>query len=260
MNVHKALEQLMHLGATTVWIDRICVNQQKGSQEKAEQIRRMRSVYEEANLVFGWLGDTNEKAPQAFETLEKIAKIGIHLHDDLLPILWLMNRSWFRRVWIIQEITVARNAVLQCGSCRISWETCIRAFEEFFNFNAMRVRDGEIVRNGIELIGKRIEHFIAARLIKQLSDNTHTRIPVTLALRLGCSDILEATDDRDHVWGLLGLMRENERLKIPVDYDSSITYKELYNMSMQQAGAVEDDDLPLAEYRVIDDILRRREY
>jgi hypothetical protein len=39
----------------------------------------------------------------------------------------LFTRAWFRRVWIVQEIAAARDAILLCGRDSISWRDMCRA-------------------------------------------------------------------------------------------------------------------------------------
>src|SRR5436305_8471675 len=48
---------------------------------------------------------------QAFET-----------SGSLFGILDLFDRPWWSRVWVAQELAVARNPVFMCGPKQVSWE------------------------------------------------------------------------------------------------------------------------------------------
>ena len=63
-------------------------------------------------------GDTI--SPHILAHLGYRTAMSIQLHDFL-------SRSWFSRVWTLQEAAVATECVVQCGSDRIPWT----AFERF---------------------------------------------------------------------------------------------------------------------------------
>lgn len=37
------------------------------------------------------------------------------------------SRDWFRRVWVVQEISVSRDAIVLCGQYTVEWEVIVRA-------------------------------------------------------------------------------------------------------------------------------------
>jgi len=48
-----------------LWIDAMCINQ-KDSNERDKQVRRMKWVYQQANRVLIWLGNYNEPCDESF--------------------------------------------------------------------------------------------------------------------------------------------------------------------------------------------------
>lgn len=70
-NLENALRQLrtrekyFSVLQTPLWIDAICINQED-SNERDAQVRRMKSIYEQAEQVVIWLGKYNEPTDQAF--------------------------------------------------------------------------------------------------------------------------------------------------------------------------------------------------
>jgi hypothetical protein len=143
------------------WIDAICINQED-SAERDEQVRRMKSIYQNANRVIIWLGDYNDKSDDNFqfdmniwgvdhieknsETLARSALFlagllaleaggrqlpefmnELHTFKDAWNIqLWaqlskLFQRPWFERLWIIQELSVARDPYALWGRHQAPW-------------------------------------------------------------------------------------------------------------------------------------------
>lgn len=128
-NLYLALLHLRKRGATLIWVDALCINQE-GLAERARQVSHMEEMYRRASLVWVWLGDNDEFSELAFDELHGLAQ---HLDwDGAVPkeylvqelgrhpqrwraISELLYRPWFRRMWIIQEILSARWAMMMCG-------------------------------------------------------------------------------------------------------------------------------------------------
>ncbi|KAK1760089.1 heterokaryon incompatibility protein-domain-containing protein [Echria macrotheca] len=151
--------------ADFIWIDALCINQDD-KNERASQVRIMDELYMRAASVIVWLGQDDRTTPAALATLEKLAVLGrdavpcslddqdraqasvSHIGiDDLLnqavhtsklgiePITlsaWIsliafFSRPYFSRVWVIQEVTLARRIVAICGRRVINWESIVAA-------------------------------------------------------------------------------------------------------------------------------------
>ena len=125
------------------WIDAICINQ-SSMPEKSAQVSIMRDIYDKAGLVLVWLGPKDVFSDEAIDTLLNIANVSpskiesadalalgttfenVIFYDALgiAPIhgrQWqsvyaFLERSWFIRGWIIQEISLARRAMVLCGA------------------------------------------------------------------------------------------------------------------------------------------------
>ncbi|KAB8242241.1 heterokaryon incompatibility protein-domain-containing protein [Aspergillus flavus] len=127
-NLHSVLLRLRnHSVVRLLWIDAICINQ-KDDREKSHQIQLMRKIYGEAWRVIVWLG---EEADQSSEALEAIRKAAEDASVDDLPksysrdspdrekhlpsSLALVQRPWFQRIWVLQEVALARDIIVMCG-------------------------------------------------------------------------------------------------------------------------------------------------
>jgi hypothetical protein len=90
-----------------LWVDAMCIDQ-KNKGEKAQQIRLMPRIYQQAKSVIVWLG---EETDDSNEALRAICRVG-HTRDAGLlnetatrqAIVNLIHRSWFRRIWVNQPI------------------------------------------------------------------------------------------------------------------------------------------------------------
>ncbi|KAH6699081.1 heterokaryon incompatibility protein-domain-containing protein, partial [Leptodontidium sp. MPI-SDFR-AT-0119] len=150
--------QTRDLSRTTyIWIDAICIDQGNPT-ERSSQVQMMATLYEQAELVIVWLGPEDGTVSDAFMALERLGsigrvprskqqleearaavshispwdfynashyptKLGIEPINDRqwLSIAALLHRPYFKRVWVIQEISQARKIVLVCGRRRLDW-------------------------------------------------------------------------------------------------------------------------------------------
>lgn len=147
-NLALALRSLRYRDAVrTLWIDAICINQ-KDPEERTQQVARMAAIYKSASRVVVWLGPDSEDSDLAMKTLYYLGQQVVCTKDNwlltrpggvegswcesksILPYsdqVWtaidnLLARPWFTRVWIIQEIQLARHgAVVRCGQEQIPW-------------------------------------------------------------------------------------------------------------------------------------------
>lgn len=132
-----------------IWIDAICVNQYD-VEERNEHVRIMDRIYAGASMVRIWLGEEFGKEHQASIALEQIDEVftrldtGVHQDrsdmsgyrftlqrefywdEKIQAIDWdavgsILARSWFRRIWVIQEVTNARQASVHIGRYVLNW-------------------------------------------------------------------------------------------------------------------------------------------
>ncbi|KNG83267.1 hypothetical protein ANOM_008543 [Aspergillus nomiae NRRL 13137] len=164
-NLHTVLLRLRnHNVARLLWIDAICINQ-KDDQEKSHQIQLMRTIYGEAGRVIVWLG---EEADQSSDALEAIRKAAENDSSDPLPksysrdrpdrekhfssSLALVQRPWFQRIWVLQEVALARDIVVMCGSVEMNGYAFISGLQSLEVLRTAHPRLQGLVQSAYHLI------------------------------------------------------------------------------------------------------------
>lgn len=122
---------------TRLWVDAICINQSSDS-EKGAQVAKMHRLYHNADLVYVWLGIASDGSDEAMDAIREVDlpqdlegsseedmnyRI-LHLKSEAPrlfrmeffgPIAALSRRSWFLRLWVVQEYLLARSVIFLCG-------------------------------------------------------------------------------------------------------------------------------------------------
>lgn len=100
-SLHTALTHLRNRQLErTLWVDAISIDQDN-INEKNEQIPLMRSIYAQAERVLVWLGEAIENGDKALEAIRYIAQEhGRNNGENYEICLRLLERAWFRRVWV----------------------------------------------------------------------------------------------------------------------------------------------------------------
>ena len=138
---------LQHIRSTSedviLWTDAICINQ-ANKQEKGHQVRQMGNIYKAAEEVLIWLGPSNDDIKDLIESIAwidikaieaqgrgscenwtslcrrfMIERLGSLLSQPYSrqgrALSEILERRWFNRVWILQEVAMARMARIVCG-------------------------------------------------------------------------------------------------------------------------------------------------
>lgn len=128
-NLEMALRSLRDRTKPQVfWIDAICINQNNVA-ERNEQVQMMGHIYRCARRVVVWLGPESDTSGATFQlirnkpeipdfskaTRKQIRAFWAAFRPGISGFLRLVARPWFRRVWCIQELALARAVDFQCG-------------------------------------------------------------------------------------------------------------------------------------------------
>lgn len=147
---------LWHLRLTThvrkIWIDAICIDQ-ADTLERSQQVLIMRDIYANADKVIVWLGEGSENSGIAMHILEDFSSgfvdyetFGyehprcrleeVQMDAELWqPVTELFRRPFWSRGWIVQDIVVAKEALVCSGWRSIQWDTLEAALDWLMKSN-----------------------------------------------------------------------------------------------------------------------------
>jgi len=141
-----------------LWIDMICINQEN-IEEKNHQVEMMSYIYGCATRVCIWLGESSHSSQVALRFIDKEV-LQLRNFDSLTEskqamskwdaLQELMQRPWFSRRWVVQEIALAKKALIYCGKDRISWRKFAIAVELFVEVETATHRLSEVIKTDLK--------------------------------------------------------------------------------------------------------------
>jgi len=192
------------------WIDQICIDQST-TNERNHQVRLMSRIFSQAYQVLVWLGPAADGSDQAMDAISSRQYSVIQIY--LAEIQNLFQRPYWYRLWILQEVIMARQAAVLCGSKMFPWTW---------------LQDLYMPPSPSTLVDPDFRQMLEpapASLIREKALVSSSRQPgERLGHILRTFAGMHCQDPRDKVFGLLGLVRPSRR--ITVDY--SMTVKEVF--------------------------------
>jgi hypothetical protein len=176
-----------------LWIDALCINQ-KDSEERSGQVRLMAFIYSRAQKVHVWLG------------LSDAPRSGLRCANTLClrELEWLCGRGYWERLWIIQEIGLAKELSIVYADPRNLWRCPWDDFVEL-------LRHSQTVMNE--------PYFSKAKLPLKLAQQRRDKHVSRLERLLVDFNGAKCKEPRDKIYGLLGLASDCPVNKIKVDYE-----------------------------------------
>ena len=194
----------------TIWMDAISINQDN-NEERGHQVQLMPEIYARASRVLIYIGEAKDDSAIVLDyLLHGSSSVLLRENpwlDTVAALRGILARRYFSRLWVLQEVALARQAVLVCGSTTVPW-SC-------FTLGNLRAR-----RMLNELIGSvplpPVIRFDAPRY-KGPDD-----LPTLLDVARPC----KASDPRDKVFALLGLIAGAQTEGLIADY--TLTVEQVY--------------------------------
>lgn len=218
-----ALRQIRLMsGVRVLWADAICINQSDDG-EKSAQVAIMGKIYQSGKQTLAWLGDADCWTGKVFRTLRIVLSqipedssssefyqdsedepeyhpgdtgaTSLHsrhlqlvrgLCQDVLSYLSfrsIVQRPYFDRAWIIQEILLSENVLVMCGKYSITGD---KLYEGFTNCGKSVPSRAFLIKYSIGKLWKTQEPYCLDTIITKLS---HTK----------------TSDARDKLYSILGL-------------------------------------------------------
>ncbi|KAI1124831.1 heterokaryon incompatibility protein-domain-containing protein [Nemania abortiva] len=242
-NLSAALKNLRYPDASRhMWIDALCIDQ-VNEVEKGPYVSMMGEIYHHATSVIVWLGEEENDSDRAMTLLSyvgsqveidfdswaispSLSSRGLDttladwdepLHfdgNDCISVYFLFCRTWFDRLWVRQEISLAKPdaAIIICGSQSMPWLTFRRALACWRWKPTIRFKY-------YRQFNKRMDD-----ISDILQQNYEMRFPW---LRSAYGHV-KCADPRDRIYAILRMDRNAQKLGIEFDYAGMRTHLELY--------------------------------
>lgn len=200
-NCYKALRRLRYPDRTRVlWVDSICINQEN-ENERNHQVWLMQRIYENALCVVVYLGDENADSSTALQALHSPEK---HLRlspmsEERRALAALFQRPYFSRLWIVQEVALAKSLNFYCGSSQ--------AFIPSFSEGTLE---------SLVMLGGTVPAWMKYSSLRQ------STAPRSLWSLLQDTNSCRCLDPRDKLFGILSLATADCRKELKPDYSLSI--------------------------------------
>lgn len=238
-----------------VWIDAICINQED-LHERSEQVKLMRNIYQQGTKVVVWIGepspddlDTNpmrslssrfalpnatlasQYAPwmrssgsktlvqrywNSSKAIQTTAELGNEQWQG--PVAELLDRPWWRRVWVVQEAVLACEIVIQCGPDIVPWSSIDR-YISWQRVQTVGFEGPFVDGNGTAYPFPDELYQVINSFRERRTASTSTSIYNLLYdfRKLSC------TDPRDRVFGFLGLADDIADICLQANYNSPVS-------------------------------------
>jgi len=238
-----------------LWVDAVCINQENSNERDAQvrRMRIIYEQAERVILWLSKLNEPADESLQVElsqwtigaieENTEGKARSAIVLalclkeevdhrqssevsmrledctHADSLQVWFqlarLFNRPWFERLWIIQELAVSRNAIVQWGNLQTGWPTLERAAKFILHPGTAMVSPH--IRRLFPLLGA---HRITQVALQSMY-NFDTNNVLTI---LHSTQNTKCSDPRDRLYAIQGIVTDNTDIEI----DYSIPVQQVY--------------------------------
>ncbi|KAI3542625.1 hypothetical protein CSPX01_06830 [Colletotrichum filicis] len=252
-NLSEALRHLRRRDCPIrLWADALCINQNDVA-ERNHQVHQMRNIYSSALETVIYLGedDGSNTTSSAWNFLERQSEWALNedgnedtqlpstLEEDLIYFrgdvadveLSVLNKAWFLRVWVLQEVVVSKKVSIQCGHRRVPWNDFCKTlllnprYHDRYGYSMEAIERVDIVR---DMFQARCAYQESHGLV-HLRPSWHANVTNYGGRSAHIIDMLvrarqlEASDPRDKIFALLGISTNvdlDNRL-MAVDYSKS---------------------------------------
>ncbi|KAF4445231.1 heterokaryon incompatibility [Fusarium acutatum] len=230
-----------------LWVDALCIDQ-NNINERGHQVNHMGEIYKKADRVIIWLGYVSGdavKLKSGIDMFEKNLPLNAFSQWSQEDIRWkqtwkeveaglgefcqeelanglqtFMEKPWFSRVWILQEVANAKRATVKCNLGEMSTKL----------FALLPYLTGVEVSQQCQAV----LDIMAGEMRRSSWWNKSRNLCQLLWKFRGC----QATDPRDRVYALLGMATDIQESGILADYakEEQVVMQELYAYILGEQG------------------------
>ncbi|KAK4060261.1 uncharacterized protein Triagg1_10811 [Trichoderma aggressivum f. europaeum] len=224
-NLYAFLENYQEAGqGVDLWIDAICVNQ-SDLLEKNHQIPMMNLIYAAARALIIWLGESSSDSDLALEWINHLGSASPYDKMPNIPnkawqaIQSLLERPWWKRIWIVQELTAGamglklEKASILCGHTRVSWMSVVIAAARMKAYQDDQRQAFPTITEILELDS-----------LRDSAGNYFMKQPTSKSLfDLICRyRHFLATNRRDKIYAIWNMFARAPSTRLPTRYDQSV--------------------------------------
>jgi hypothetical protein len=221
LNVTESLySALRHLSYTDrerhIWADAICIDQSNGN-EKNIQVAMMRDIYSMATRTVVWLAD-DERGEAAINMVEKFhssGKLDISCLEASRVLKSLTDYPWHRRLWVIQEVALAKQVVVAVRRSTVSLEPLLQLIQ--------MIPDREWYEGGMN-IGT-VVNLININSVRTKYRESRLGHPLQIIDLLHVLPGFDTTNKKDTIYALLGLTGPDT---FPINYHPTYSLEEMF--------------------------------
>jgi hypothetical protein len=227
---------LLHLRdpekSLTLWIDTVCINQEDLA-EKGHQVGQMRHIYACAEKTCVWLGPSSDNSDVAMDFIANSSSINVKdprfSGKDVpsLALSALFARTWWSRIWVVQEIFLSKNIIVKCGDKEVDFEQLTNLSRKETDLRAYyRTAAGQILGGAGQLRWTFVPPMMPFHI---MFANWHNLQMAKYNVELGPLSFwmfnttrFDSTLRRDKVYALLGLCPPTDTSALEINYDEKL--------------------------------------
>ena len=260
-----SLQREAQFMALPFWVDAICINQ-SDKRERSSQVAMMKQLYQSAVVNFSWLGpeaEDSDAAMGAFSLFdEELSRLELDLdpawlerNEDILGkattdresalpnVVWtavlnVFHRPYWQRVWTFQEAVLPQSVCVLCGSMACSLDSVLNLCDWLLKYP--RDRCPISMEPGLWQVLKYYTHNLSCFNLMLRIILVRRQLHMMDSRKILDDDFpifrfaidLRATDPRDFIYGILGVLD----LPIHPDYEKSVklVFTEISRVGVKQ--------------------------
>lgn len=216
-----------------LWVDAICIDQDN-VQEKNIQVPLMSEIYKRAKGAIGYIGSPSANRDPSHPIRAMIRRAGVGKIEENSKVIdndatEFLSSPFFRRAWITQEAVLSPQFMCVYGSD----QDCVSLSLDYLGSLIQTIQtpgrgspEQGLILNDLENVGPAImQIYVRAQLRSSLNLSPEG---INIVKLLSLTRPAKATDQRDKVYSLVGLMTPQDRQKIHIDYSEHNTVAEVY--------------------------------
>ncbi|RBR23121.1 uncharacterized protein FIESC28_04116 [Fusarium coffeatum] len=248
-----------------LWADALSINQDD-PLERGHQVGLMASIYSSADMVLAWLSSDDRDVTLGFNVLDRVlvaSSVQPYMSDErrighiiwelsflfldfwgirkeyggqpqpdepLIPLQQIWKLGFWSRVWIQQEIILARRVYYISPSHRMSHNQFLLANKWVHRFPSLYKAGTDWSKEAFTQWQRKVyKEFLPSQRgvmnllkAKGLFGRISEGLSISDRMKLHFSADLQATDDLDYVYGLLAIS------KVPIEPDYTRSIREVY--------------------------------